>query len=80
MNTNWEYKLYTTKFTEEELAKILNCVDIRTVIKTQKLSLDFIFNTLLKSLESAEENEITISEILKYQCYTEEDAAAYLQQ
>jgi hypothetical protein len=74
---DWEYELYMNEFSEEKLRKILIYVDMRTVIKTQKLSLDFIFNVILKNLQTAEEKNITLSDILKYQSYTDEEIAAY---
>jgi len=77
LTTNFEWKLYSNQFSEEQLREMLIYVDIRTVIKTQKLSLFFIFNDILNNLQTAEEKNIMLSDILKYQSYSDDEVAAY---
>ena len=80
MGVSWEYVLSTRKLDEKTLESIIYKVDLRTVIKTQKLSLKFIFDNILKedkSDMSVEESYITDEDIVKYQKYTFEEINNY---
>lgn len=80
MGVSWEYVLTNQKLDEKTLKSIIYNVDLRTVIKTQKLSLKFIFDHILKedkSDMSVEESYITDEDIVKYQKYTFEEINNY---
>jgi hypothetical protein len=76
---DWQSQIISKKFPESVLCDIVNCVDLRTLIKTQKLSLEFIHRFIINCSEytSHEETDISISYIAYYQNYTTEEIINY---
>jgi hypothetical protein len=74
---DWQEEITLKKYDENTLAQIIDQVDLRTLIKTQKLSLDFIHKYIVSKTTSkyacSEENGISASYIAFHQNYTEDE-------
>lgn len=69
---------HTHVFDEDVLEKYHMRFDMRTLIKDQKLSLDFIFKHILENEDlSSEEQYIDDGDIVRYQKYTYEQISDY---
>jgi hypothetical protein len=82
LNQNWENKIRKHRYTEDILEQIIDYVDIKTLVKTQKLSLPFIQKHIIGNkshvmksrdltIEShkTHDNDITINDVAYFQNY-----------
>jgi hypothetical protein len=78
MSTTWNHLLFTADqliqsgtLTEYQIKKILPLVDLKKVIKHNKLSDNFIRNNIepLIEFEDSDDESITISDVYKIQKY-----------
>jgi hypothetical protein len=78
---NWDRKISEKLYSENILRKIVGYVDLRTLIKTQKLSLKFIHDVILNpdddDVMSSEERCISLSFIAYHQNYTVSEILNY---
>lgn len=78
---NWDRKISEKLYSEDILREIVGYVDLRTLVKTQKLSLKFIHDVILNSddddVMSSEERDISLSFIAYHQNYTVSEILNY---
>ena len=67
--------LYNNTYTEEELLNNIHVLDIRNILETQKLTLDFCHNVILdiKNHKCIEDSYLDMSDIYKYQPHLRND-------
>jgi hypothetical protein len=80
--SDWQEQISLNKFDETILAQIIDQIDLRTLVKTQNLSLPFIHKHILSSSKYAsnEESSVSISYIAYHQNYTETEIIDYNKQ
>lgn len=83
LNQNWENKIRKHRYTEDILEQIIDYVDIKTLVKTQKLSLPFIQKHIIgnkshtmqcrdltvESNKTHNDDDITINDVAYFQNY-----------
>lgn len=76
MNCTYEYLLYIADkliqkgcLNEKQLISIIDIVDIKKLVKNNKLSKEFIDKYLIPRLNENNYDDITILDIYKYQTY-----------
>lgn len=78
---NWDRKISEKLYSEDILREIVGYVDLRTLVKMQKLSLKFIHDVILNpdddDVMSSEERYISLSFIAYHQNYTVNEILNY---
>jgi len=75
---DWDSRLHLYQYDDESLRIIAQFVDLRTLLKTQRMSLDLIYDLYLDherdnerdNEKTCEEINVSINEIIHYQRYT----------
>jgi hypothetical protein len=81
---DWDSRLHLYQYDDESLRIIAQFVDLRTLLKTQRMSLDLIYDLYLdherdmNHEKTSEEMYVSINEIIHYQRYTKEEIDEFI--